>query len=479
MPFTVSFLQRRIIGASQLGWCPPRAGRRGSFHYVIAKAKQPTALRMKSFLLGLFFLLSVPAAAQLTESFTDGDFTQNPAWTGDAAGFQVNAQRQLQSNGPAVTGTVLQLATPNALASNTTWEFYANLRLATSSGNLADVWLVADKAELKASGTKGYFVRLGGTPDEVSLFRQDATGSPAYVINGKDGILNSTTNNVVRVRVTRSAQNVWTLERDLAGGQNFTSEGTATDATHQRSTHCGVRITYSSANSRNFYFDDFSIVDNTPPPVADTTPPALLSATPTGPRQLDVLFDEALDATPSAASFRLLAGPAVLTAQRDASNLALVHLTLGGDLPLGSNTLEVRRVADASGNVAVGPLTVAFTNKGFAVPPTFNQLLITEIMADETPVVGLPASEYVEVHNPTGALLDLAGVRLLKPGSTTSAVFPAGAVLLPGEYAVVCGSTRASQFAAFGKVFGLSNFPGLSNAGDQLVLRARDRPHLV
>ena len=53
-------------------------------------------------------------------------------------------------------------------------------------------------------------------------------------------------------------------------------------------------------------------------------------------------------------------------------------------------------------------------------------------------------------------------------------MFPAGAVLRPGEYAVVCGSTRAGQFAAFDKVFGLSNFPSLGNAGDQLVLRGRD-----
>lgn len=428
---------------------------------------------MKALVLSVCLFLSIPATAQLTDSFADGDFTQNPTWTGDATSFQINAQ-QLQSNGPAVTGTTLQLVTPSTSSADATWEFYANMRLATSGGNLADVWLMADKEDLKASGTKGYFVRLGGTPDEVSLFRQDATGNPAYVINGQDGTLASSTNNIVRVRVTRSPQNVWTLERDLAGGQNFTSEGTATDAVHQRSTHVGVRITYSSANGRNFYFDDFRVTSNALPPVADTTPPTLLSVTPTGPRQVEVLFNEALNVSASAASYQLVAGPAVLTARRDADNSALIHLTLGGNLPLGSNTLEARNVADAQGNVAAGPLRVDFVNKGFPVAPSFHQVLITEIMADETPVVGLPASEYLELFNPTtSTVVDLAGVRLFKPGSTTAAVFPAGAVLLPGEYAVVCGSTRTSQFAAFGKVFGLSNFPSLSNAGDQLVLSTR------
>ncbi|QIL76034.1 lamin tail domain-containing protein [Hymenobacter sp. HDW8] len=422
---------------------------------------------MKSFLLSLFLIILTNSAnAQLTESFTDGDFAQNPTWTGDEGSFQVNTQ-QLQSNGPTTTGTTLQLATPSTAASGVTWEFYVNLRLATSGGNLADVWLMADQANLKTTGTKGYFVRLGGTPDEISLFRQDATGSPVYVINGQDGTLKSSTSNTARVRVTRSPQNLWTLEYDLIGGQNFTLSGTATDATHQRSAYFGLRITYSSANSRNFYFDDFRITD--------TVPPALLSAAPTSPNQLDALFSEALNASPSAASYRLLTGPAVLAAQLDGANPALVHLTLGGNLPLGTNTLEARNVTDANGIVAAGPLTATFVNQGFAVLPAPNQVLITEIMVDETPVVGLPASEYVEIHNPmTGTVLDLAGLRLLKPGSTTAAVFPTGAVLLPGEYAIVCGSTRTSQFTAFGKVFGLTNFPSLSNAGDQLVLRGRN-----
>ncbi|SDX81281.1 lamin tail domain-containing protein [Hymenobacter psychrophilus] len=422
---------------------------------------------MKKLLLFLLVLSSLTARAQLTDDFTDGDFSQNPTWTGDEAAFQVNAARQLQSNGPAVTGTQLQLVTPCQASTGTSWTFWANLKLATSSGNYADVWLMADRADLKASGTRGYFVRLGGTPDEVALFRQDATGSPVYVVNGQDGTLNSTTNNLVRVRVTRSVQSIWTLERDLTGGQSYAAEGSGTDATYQRSAFFGVLLTYSSANSKAFYFDDVQVLDN--------TPPATVQAAGVGPRALDATFNEAVAATQSPASYQLPGGPAVIAALRDAANPALVHLTLAADLPAGGGTLEVRQVADLYGNVAAGPLTAAFSFAGVLAVPQFGQLLITEIMADETPVVGLPASEYLEIHNPSATrTLDLAGVRLSKGGSTANpAVFPAGATLLPGEYAVVCGSTRGAQFAAFGKVFALTNFPSLNNAGDQLVLTGR------
>ncbi|GGG28583.1 hypothetical protein GCM10011378_01740 [Hymenobacter glacieicola] len=409
------------------------------------------------------------ASAQLADTFADGNFTQNPAWTGDAAAFQVNAAQQLQTNGPAVTGSEIQLVTPCTATTGTTWEFWANLKLATSGGNYADVWLMSDQADLKASGTKGYFVRLGGTTDEVSLFRQDATGSPVYVVNGQDATLSSPTNNLVRVRVTRTTLNVWTLERDLAGGTAYVREGMATDATHQRSAFFGVYTTYSQANSKAFTFDDFR--------VTDTTAPLLLRAAAPSARQLDITFNEAVAAAQPVGSYQLAGtgAPAVTAATRDAADPTLVHLTLAADVPLGTTTVEVRGVADAFGNVAAGPLTATFQTNGFAVAPTVNQVLITEIMADETPVVGLPASEFVEVHNASAtAVLDLAGVRLLKPGSASAAVFPAGAVLLPGEYAVVCGSTRAAQFAGYGKVFGLTNFPSLSNAADQLVLRGKD-----
>jgi len=410
-------------------------------------------------------LLPLAARAQLAEAFTDGDFTQKPAWTGDAASFVV-ASQVLRSNGPATTGTRLQLVTPCQASTGTTWEFWANLRLATSAGNLADVWLLASQPDLTSPATKGYFVRLGGTNDEVSLFRQDSARSATVLIDGQNGTLASTTNNLVRVRVTRSLQGQWTLARDPAGGQNFVAEASQPlDNTHQRSAVVGVSLRYSAANSQNFYFDDFL--------VTDTAAPLLLRAVATGARTLDVVFNEAVDPAGAAqpARYRLATGVGPATASVSALNPAVVRLTFGQDLG-GSNVLEVRQLADLYGNVATGPLPAAFG--GVAVAPRVGELLITEILADETPVVGLPAAEFVELYNPTTKTLSLRGVRLLKPGGSTAAGLPDTAQLLPGQYAVVCGATHAGQLAGYGKVYGISNFPSLANAGDQLVLRGRD-----
>ena len=144
---------------------------------------------MKHLYLLLLLLLPVLAQAQVSDAFTDGNFTANPAWTGDAASFQVVGQ-QLQSNGPAITSTTpIVLSTPCQANTGTVWEFWANLKFATSSGNLADVWLMATQPDLKSTGNAGYFVRLGGTDDEVSLFRKDSAKTAVLVIDGLNGTL--------------------------------------------------------------------------------------------------------------------------------------------------------------------------------------------------------------------------------------------------------------------------------------------------
>ncbi len=415
----------------------------------------------------LFLLLTLSARAQLRDDFADGDFTQNPAWGGDVSRFQV-AANVLQSNGPATTGTQIYLSTACAASTGTTWEFRANLRLATSSGNLADVWLMASTSDLRTGSPSGYFVRLGGTDDEISLFRRDSTRSSVVVIDGQNTTLASATNNLVRVRVTRSIANRWTLERDLTGGRNFVAEpGSPTDATYQRSAAVGVSLLYSAANARNFYFDDFVVSDN--------AAPLLLRATPTGARQADVVFNEAVAAGSAGnpANYRLQSGLVPTAAQVLPTNPAAVRLTFGADFA-AREVLEVSNVADLYGNVAAGPLTAAFAAP--PAPPLVGELVITEIFADETPAVGLPPSEYLEIYNRSATkTLSLGGIRLGKTGSSTFAVLPDTARLLPGQYAVVCGSTRATQFAAPGvKVYGPTNFPSLNNAGDQLLLRARD-----
>lgn len=408
----------------------------------------------------LLLLLPYLATAQLQDDFSDGNFTQSPTWSGNVSGFVVNAQNQLQSSGPAVTGTVLYLSTPSQAVVGTVWEFWANLRLATSASNYADVFLMADKSDLRAADLNGYFVRIGGTPDEVSLYRKNAGSAPAIIINGADRTV-GTSNNIVRVRVTRSLAYTWQLEIDVSGtGQNYVSQGTVTDAVHKRSTHFGVLVRYSSANSQRFFFDDFRITD--------TNPPVLESAQPLSTQTLELRFNEPLDSASAQnpESYALNGNQTPATAELTESGAVL--LTFAQSLRNGANTIAVAGIADLFGNGLTSPAELTFQ---YALPPVlpgYNELLITEIMARETPAVGLPAVEYIELHNPTDKVLTLQGIRYADATSTTT--LP-NVLLQPGEYAMVVPNTQAANFTQFGRVIGISNFPALNNTGELLQLR--------
>ena len=152
--------------------------------------------------------------AQLSENFDDGDFTVNPAWSGGTSDFVVNSSLQLQSNNTVANSNYF-LSTPNSLATAAQWEMYIQLAFNPSSANYVDVYLIASAGDLTLITTTGYFVRIGNTNDEICLYRKDNDGTITKIIDGADGVLN-TSNNTMKIKVIRDVGNQWILYRDLS-----------------------------------------------------------------------------------------------------------------------------------------------------------------------------------------------------------------------------------------------------------------------
>ncbi len=101
---------------------------------------------------------------------------------------------------------------------------------------------------LHSHTTTGYFVRIGNTNDEICLYRKDNGGVITKIIDGADGVLNSS-NNVMKIKVIRDASNQWILSRDLSGtGNSYTTEGSVTDATYTSSAFFGFYIKQSTSS---------------------------------------------------------------------------------------------------------------------------------------------------------------------------------------------------------------------------------------
>ncbi len=403
--------------------------------------------------------------AQFIDDFTDGNYTINPTWTGTAADWIVNPTFQLQSNNTTANST-FYLSTPSSLATTSQWDFYCNLTYNTSGTNYADVFLTASAADLTLSNTTGYFVRIGNTLDEISLYRKDATGTITKIIDGVDGITNTSTN-ILKIRVVRNAANFWTLSRDITGtGNSFTVEGSVTDATFTTSTFFGILIKQSTASFfQRHFFDDIQVQ----PFVPDITPPNIVSVTALSANAVDILFNESVDITTSQIATNYVVSNSVGSASaavRDAVNTALVHLTFTTNIPPRTNvTLTVNGVNDLSNNTLNNGIKTFI----YFVPLQYD-VVIDEIMADPTPIVAMPTNEWLELKNTTAFPINLLNWKL---GKATGESGPMPNYLIPaGGYVIVCTGSAATAMSAYGPTITVTSFPSLNNDAERIYLRA-------
>ena len=419
---------------------------------------------MKYFLAIFIFLLQQFVHAQLSEDFSDNNTTSNPTWLGDDSVFtllDVAGDLQLRSNKTIISSS-FYLATQSTQVAGGQWEFYTYLNFNTSSANYTDIYLTSNQSNLLNSAISGYFIRIGGTTDEISLFRKVA-GVSTKIIDGADGITN-TTNNYLKIKVTCSPAYEWKVERDISGsGNTYFTEGIITDAVNPTSSFFGISITQSTASFfQKHFFDDFYVG----PIIYDIIPPVLLTANAISASQIDVLFNEALNPVTAEDETLYDIQPflSATSAVLDANNPALVHLTTTFPLVNGNTyTIFANNIEDiALNSSAVQTISLTYL---VAENPIVGDVIITEFLCDENPSVGLPLVEYVELYNNSFKYFNLDGWKL---GDNSSDGTIQQKWLYPGEYLVLCSSTKIDSFLVAAAV---TSFPSLNNTGDDIVLK--------
>jgi hypothetical protein len=422
-------------------------------------------------ILFLFFSIFIQQylSAQITDSFTDGDFTSSPTWTlASSTDFTVSSGQLKSTN--TTTNSNFYISTTNTLTTNCQWEFYVNLQFNTSSTNYVDVYLASDVSNLQATSINGYFVRIGGTLDEICLYKRAGSITTATkLIDGVDGTTNVSNNNL-KIKVTRNASNVWSLERDVTGtGGSYISEGTISDATYTTSISFGFFIQQSTiAFTQKHLFDDVVVG----PLIFDVTPPILVSASVISSTAVDVLFNENIDIATSQTISNYTLNPIVgspNSATRDGGNFKLVHLIFTTSFTSATTyTLSVNNVQDVSGNA----LTNSSVSFGYLVfgTPNFKDIILNEIYADPSPILNLTTCEYVELYNKSSNPFNLNGLKLTD-GSSLATL--SSYTLAPNSYVILCPIADTAQFTALGYVnkLGVNSFPSLNNASDNLYFK--------
>jgi len=407
----------------------------------------------------IFMLIHTAVKAQISENFNFRYFS-NSAWSGDTASFFVNANAQLQTIDSAENKT-FSIASENHLCVGVQWEAWIRLSFNPSSVNYVDFYLTSSLQQFNSNQAKGYFVRIGNTQDEISLYRRDKDGLIEKIIDGEDGTLNHSSN-ICKIKVIHDASGKWLLYRDLSGtGNSWYNEGAAMDTTYTTSAWSGVGIKQSSPSFFGKHFiDDIEIKTYEP----DTSAPKIISAVAISPVKIDVLFDEPVDISSqgfSNYSVNNIGMPE--TVSPDLQNPSLVHLVFSNSFTNGyAYTLTVNGIKDLQGNV-ITQATTPFSSYN----AQRNDVVFDEIFADPTPSMGLPDFEWIEIKNNCSFPLNLSGWKI-SDGSTEA--FLPSILLQPDSFLVVCSSSAAGALAQYGNAVGISGFPSLDNEGEILSL---------
>ena len=377
---------------------------------------------MKKTLLILIFLLPLFVFSQINESFSDGNFSQNPAWTGTDANFKVNSEFQLQSQASVTSKSYL--STPSEAFDDAVWEFWVKIAYTTSSSNYASVYLISDRADF-SNECFGYYVQIGNTNDEISLYRQEGS-KKTKIIDGTDKLID--VNPVeLKIKVTRDKNGTFTLYRKLPADGGYVKEGEETlDNNVLGSKYFGVLYANSSTTGNAYYFDDISVIGDK---LLDLTTPVWTNLTIVEPNKLILTFSEAIDYKD--AVFQVDNGIGSSSIKQISDDKTGVELTFSKDFEKGKiYTVDALNIKDMSGNV----LENSQKQIGIIEKIDFGDLIINEILFE--PADNIP--EYFEIYNNSAKVLNLSrisfGTRKSDGSFTPSNFFPSKTLLLPHQY---------------------------------------------
>ena len=97
-------------------------------------------------------------------------------WFGDTAFFETDSNQRLHLNAPSVANSAF-LWHPSDAIFNGVWEFYVQMDFNPSGSNYSLVHLCVDE------NNNGYFVKIGGAEDAVSLYR-NSNGDATKIMRG-------------------------------------------------------------------------------------------------------------------------------------------------------------------------------------------------------------------------------------------------------------------------------------------------------
>jgi hypothetical protein len=356
------------------------------------------------------------------------------------------------------------LSTPHQLTTlnGKEWRFYIKQSFAGSGSNYGRVFLTADNADLTLA-QNGYYLQFGeaGSLDAIKLYKKENQLTFLLFSAPESQIVNSVN---ASIRVKKDLNGDWSVYADFAGGENYTLLATGGDIQNPFiGTHFGFLGVYTASNATKFFYDNIYIGDE----IFDVAPPVLDTVTVISANQIDVKFNEAITQTTGEliSNYSISPSVGVSSIAIDGTDPSLMHFTLSGNLVNGTTySLTATNISDLANNIAASQtLTFQYLVSDIAQK---GDVIITEFFPDPSPVIGLPEVEFVEIYNKSTKIFNIQGWKI---GDASSEGTLGAGWLLPGEHKVLTAIANVPLFSA--QAIGVTSFPSLNNAGDDVVLK--------
>lgn len=346
--------------------------------------------------------------SQISDNFSSSYFGPHTIWQGDTTNFIFNSNGQLQLNASQAGISTLSVALDSMEIWNRDmeWDFTIQLSFSPSVNNFARFYLLADTVDLKTESLTGFYLQFGEnlSQDAIELFYTDGSQTIS-VLRGPDAMVASSFE--LSVKVIKTAEDLWQLwvdERNIGWYQPM-AEAFFSD--HCQAKASGIYCKYTVANVNKFFFDNIYIgpqqIDNIPPEV-------IFCRGHDNFRSVTIVYSEIMSESGlSAAHYRIEEnGVNPISCEYVFPDYNQIMLFFAEDL--GEDVtyhLRISGVQDLANNVINDTVVPFYCHK-----IKRNDVLIDEIMADPTPVIGLPPVEYVELYNRTEGELLLKGWKL-------------------------------------------------------------------
>lgn len=313
------------------------------------------------------------------------------------------------------------------------------------------------------SGFPSFVLRPGGfviltAPTNVGLFSGNVLswgGNGSLTNSGETLILTDASNKEVD-RVSYVTD--WYKDPDKdGGGYSLEQINPTTTCTGINNWQASKSASGGTPGAQN------SVFDTTPDQIA----PRINLASLKNDSMLVIQFNETMDSIKLQAltNYSIDNGLTVKSVKAIAPSYTVVEILFNGTLQTGSvYNISTSNLTDCIGNT----LSNQSSRFGKGSTPAYHELIITELMADPTPGIGLPEQEFIEIFNRSNKILEVKNLQLADASGT--AILSA-LTIFPREYVILVANSSVNDFSSFGKTLGVSNFPSLANNGELLTLR--------